>query len=419
MEGDVIGSITCPKCGHSFNLSEGFISHLREEAREELQKERAKQSEQLEKERTKLQEERERLRKQGEEIERQVDSMVKAEVEDLRKKLAKKAREELGSRLKDLEETLEEKDKALRASQEKELEVLKLKRDLVEQKQNLELEVARQLDTERRRIEEHAAKRLAEQSDLKFKEKDKLIGDLKKQIEEMRRKAEQGSMQTQGEVLELDLEARLQEAFPADDIAPVEKGIRGADIVQTVRSTQGRDCGRIVYETKRTKHWVDGWIAKLKGDVLRVKGNIPVIVSQALPEGITEFGSVDGVWVCNPATAVPLARVLRWNLQQIFLANLANEGREDKAEVLYGYVTSDEFRQRVETIVNTFLSMASDLEREKRAMTKLWSAREKQLESIQGNVSRIIGSFEGIAGQALPKIQALELEGGEEAAEGV
>ncbi len=282
--------------------------------------------------------------------------------------------------MKDLQEELGEKDKKLIESQKAELDLRKERRKLEEDKKTFELEMTRKLDTERERIQEDSLKKVAEEYRLKDMEKEKLVSDMRKQIEELKRKAEQGSQQTQGEVLELDLEEILKSNFPLDQIEPVPKGIKGADILQKINNQAGRHCGTIIWESKRTKAWSNSWIEKLKDDQRDVKAEIAVLMTTVLPKGIDTFSYMDGIWVTNHALIVGLATALRMNLIQIADSKIAAEGKEEKMEVLYSYLSGPEFRQKIEAIVETFASMKRDLDQEKRAMTRIWSKRDKQIE---------------------------------------
>jgi hypothetical protein len=220
-------------------------------------------------------------------------------------------------------------------------------------------------------------------------------------------------METQGEALELDLEANLSIHFPHDEIAPVSKGIRGADVIQTVNNQSMVGCGSIIWETKNTKAWNSGWIDKLKDDQRSIGANLAVLVSTELPEGIKAFGEVDGVWVTSVASYVPLAMALRQQLIQVTFARGASKGKSEKMEMVYEYLTGDAFRHKVEAIVETFVGMQDQLNKEKRAYTRLWKEREKQIERIIENTAGMYGDVRGLIGSSVPEIKALTLEGDE------
>ncbi|MDP3048839.1 MAG: DUF2130 domain-containing protein [Thermodesulfovibrionales bacterium] len=246
-----------------------------------------------------------------------------------------------------MKEQITDKDKKIEKLQNNELEFRKKMRELEEQKKNVDLEVERKIDERRKEIEQKSIEMFTEQHRLKDLEKDKKVSDMLKTIEDLKRKAEQGSMQTQGEVLELDLEALLKAKFPIDEIEPVPKGIKGADILQKVHSRNGQYCGTIIWETKRTKAWSDGWILKLKDDQREVKAEFAVIVSEALPKEVRSFKEIEGVWVTNFTLASSLAEVLRTGLIQVSHAKLSAVGKSEKMEVLYNYLSGPEFRQKV------------------------------------------------------------------------
>jgi hypothetical protein len=251
---------------------------------------------------------------------------------------------------------------------------------------------------------------VAEEHRLKDLEKDKVINDLRASLEDMKRRAEQGSMETQGEVLEQDFEARLKAFFVHDDIQPVPKGIRGADLIQTVCMPIGAACGVLLWETKNTKAWSSAWIPKLKDDMIEVRASIAILVSVVLPEGINRFGQVDGVWVSDPLSAIPLAAALREQLMAVGRERTASIGKSEKMEALYQYLAGVEFKQKIEGIVEAFTSMQDQLNRERRAMERQWKQREKEIERVIKNTVGLYGDMQGIIGGQIPAIPALELD---------
>jgi hypothetical protein len=267
------------------------------------------------------------------------------------------------------------------------------------------------VDAEREKIREEAVNKAAEEHRLKDLEKDKVINDLKASLEVMKRKAEQGSMETQGEVLELDFEAQLRAFFPHDDIKPVPKGIRGADLVQTVCTPLGVGCGILLWETKNTKGWSTQWIPKLKDDMIEIRAAISILVSVTLPNGIGRFGQVDGVWVSDPQSAIPLAAALREQLIAVNRERAASAGKGEKMEALYQYLAGTEFKQKIEGIVEAFTSMQDQLNKERRAMERQWKQREKEIERVIKNTVGLYGDMQGIIGGQIPSIPALEIEG--------
>ena len=242
------------------------------------------------------------------------------------------------------------------------------------------------------------------------KEKEKQIKDLRKALDAAKRKSEQGSQENQGEVLELDIQARLEQLFPQDQIRPVPKGVRGADLIQEVRNAAQQACGNIVWETKNTKNWQQGWLDKLKDDQRTIGAEIAVLVSAALPEDIDGFGHLDGIWICGLRTWPALAAVLREQLLQVAFAHAASEGKQEKMDLLYRYLAGDQFRQKVQGIVEAFEALQSQLNRERRAMEKQWKEREKQIERVINNTVGMYGEMSGILGGSLPGIPSLELD---------
>ena len=332
----------------------------------------------------------------------------------IEEKAKKEAQESLNIKISDLNEQLEEKTKNLKEAQRQELELRKRQRELEEKEEKLELELSRKIDAERQKIIQKTSKEFEETHRLKDAEKDKQLDDMKKQIDELKRKSEQGSQQMQGEVLELELEESLNEEFPFDDIEPVAKGIKGGDIIQTVKTQSGRICGKILWETKRTKNWSDSWIQKLKDDQRDAKADLAILVSETLPKGFHHFRLISGVWVTDILSAVSLALALRVVLIQVARERETQVGKKEKMEIAYNYLTGQEFRNRVEAIVESFTAMKADLEAERRAMLKIWAKREKQIERVISNAAGMHGDLQEIAGTSLPTIKMLELPNDDE-----
>lgn len=311
----------------------------------------------------------------------------------------------------DLQKQLAERQKKVDEFREQELQMREEKRKLEDAKKELEISVARRLDEEKKRIEEETSRRMAEEHRLKDLDKDRIIQNLKQSVEEANRKAQLGSQQSQGEVMELDLEKQLRESFSQDSIEPVGKGVKGADIQQVVRSPRGVVCGVILWESKRTKAWTDEWLIKLKDDLRATKAHIPVIVTSVLPKEFTsDIGLKDGVWITTFSLALSLGMLLRKNLLDVAYqkAVLAHQG--EKADILYDYVTGHEFRQQVEALVEVYKDMHEQIARERVAFEKSWKVREAQIQRLFSSTARIYGSMQGVIGSSLPQVRGLELE---------
>ncbi len=324
-----------------------------------------------------------------EKVRREFEIEAKKREEEARKK----AEEKISLELKDLKEQLKEKEQRLQESQRIEIELRKKHRELEEREKRLELELSRKLDEEREKIRQEAIKTVSEDYHLKDLEKDKKIADMLQQIEDLKRRAEQGPIQLKGEVLEVEIEGILRDRFPFDQIEPVVKGKRGADVLQRVRNQFGQECGSIIWEAKRTKGWSDGWIDKLKEDQREAKAEVAVLVTTAMPKGIEHFELIDGVWVTNYTIFPCLAMALRTNLIQVSNERKAAEGKQEKMETLYAYLVGPEFKQKVDAIAKAFITMRNDLESEKAAMNRIWAKREKQIERVITNVARLYGDM--------------------------
>jgi len=378
-------TITCPHCRQPVSLDEALTHQLESKLKLDFES----KLQQLE------------LKQQKEKVE-----MWKIAQEKAAEKV--KAQSEIETKL--LKDELEEKNKLLEQARQVEVEIRKAKNKLEDEKRAFEVEKMRQLDAERDKIKQDVVKILSEEHQLKDAEKDKKMADMLKTIEEMKRKAQQGSQQLQGEVLELELEQLLVREFPFDEITSVAKGVNGADVLQKVRDSRGKVCGTITWESKRTKAWSDGWISKLKDDQRTAKADVAVLVSVILPNGIQSFGYRDGIYICAFEVIVPLALLLRATLIQITETKQAHVGKNEKMEILYNYLSGPEFRGRVETIIEAFTTMRAQLEQEKRVYVKLWAQREKQIERVVTSTVGMHGDLKGLMGAALPEIKELTLD---------
>lgn len=394
--------ITCPNCKTEIEISEAIESQFKDSYKKEL----AAQYSQKEKE---IQKKEEALLAKEADMQKEVEERLSAEMLVMKEKAKQEAEGNMSTQIKDMENQIAEKNKKIKNAEIAELEFRKQKRELEEKQKDLELEVERKLDTERKKIEESTKQRVVEEERYKALQKDKTINDLTIRISELKQKAEQGSQKNQGEVVELDFEATLKQMFPIDNIEPVPSGIRGADIVQKVNNQTGKYCGTILWEIKHTKNWIDGWVEKLKNDQRELKAEIPIIMTKCLPEGIKSFGQYQGIWVTDFESAVNLTTVLRMNLAQIASVKAAESGKGDKMELLYRYLSGVEFKQRIEAMVETFITMQEDLDKEKRAIASQWSKREKGIKKVVYHMSGMYGDMQGLIGASLPMIKSLEL----------
>lgn len=326
----------------------------------------------------------------------------------------KRMEEKNAAELTALKQDNEAKQKEILKNREKEIEFLRREQELKSQQELMKVQIQKELIEKTAQIEEAAKKKKDEEFELTRREFEKKLEDQKNLINEMKRKAEQGSTQLQGEVQELALEEILRRAFVYDTVEEVGKGIRGADAIQTVINEFGQVCGKIVFESKRTQNWQDAWIDKLKDDQRALGAEIAVLVSQVMPKDMDRFGQRDGIWICNYQEVISVVFVLRQILVRSQNARAIQENKTDKMGLLYNYLTGTQFRQQLEAIVEGFSSMKTELEREKRAMKKIWKEREVQIEKVIDNTIDMYGSIKGIAGNAIAPIQPLELEGGGE-----
>jgi len=392
--------ITCPHCGKRIQLTEAFTHDIEEKLQKEFDADTKRKDKEFE--------------KAFEAQQKEYEEKLSREKAKLEKQARKEAEESMSTELSDLKSELEKKSKRLKEAEKKELDFLKRQRELDERERTLKLETERTIAKERRRIWDEASSKVLEEHQVKDREKDQQLVEMRKQIDELKRKAEQGSQQAQGEALELELEELLRSTFRQDDVEPVSKGIKGGDVIQRVNSSTGGNCGSILWEAKRTKAWSDGWVDKVKDDQRQAKADVAVIVSSVLPKGLNRFGNLDGVWVTDFQSVVGLATALRANLVQLYQARTAVVGKSEKMDLIYKYLSGSEFRQRVEGIVESFVTMKEDLDAEKRAMERVWSKREKQIQRVIQNTAGMYGDLQGIIGASLPEIKLLQLPSGKE-----
>jgi hypothetical protein len=339
---------------------------------------------------------------------------LEAERKEIAETAAKAARESIEKEMSQLKQASEIKDKRLEIAENAELEIRRQKIEWEAEKRAFDLQMARNAQE----VKQAVAKDKDEEYRLREAEKNKQMEDMRKQIDELRRKADQGSQQSQGEALELDLEGALRRCFSGDEIVPVPKGIHGGDLLHKVRDEFGRECGTIIWEMKRTKAWQDSWLTKLKDDKLAAKAQISVLVSVTMPKDVAQFECRENVWIAPPAVAVALAGALRMMLSETASARRAAENRHDKMAAVYDYLAGSEFKGRVTAIFESFTAMRKELDGERRAMQRIWAAREKQIDRVLANTVGLHGDLQGIIGASLPAISGMDLEAVARDAEG-
>jgi len=401
-------TIKCPNCHQDIPLTEVLTHQIREKVKLELGIEVEKKEKDLEKRETELLEKVRIVENSKKNINEEVNRKLEIEKQVLLKKTLQEAEEKVSLELKDLKGQIQEKDKKIEEAEEKELELRKKQREIEAREKSLELDMARKLDKERKKIEEETSKKISEEQGLKLLEREKIIAGLKKQIDELKRKSEVGSQQLQGEVQELDLESFLQKHFIYDEIRPVPKGIRGADVLQKISTKNEIDCGSMLWESKRAKNWSEGWITKLKEDQREAKAHIAVIVSDILPKDVSNAGFRNGVWITNRASLYGLAMALRKILTEVSFAKLAAEGKDEKVELLFRYLTGPEFKQKFGAMIETFVVMRQDLDKEKRATIAKWGKQEKQIDKIIAVTAGMHGDLRGLIGSSMQSIPILE-----------
>ncbi|WQS45439.1 DUF2130 domain-containing protein [Helicobacter pylori] len=414
----------CPKCQEPINVNEALYKQIEQEnqnkflaQQKEFEKEVNEKRVQYQSYFKNLEQKEEVLKAREKEQQAKFDEAVKQAsalaLQDERAKIIEEARKnaflEQQKGLELLQKELDEKSKQVQELHQKEAEIERLKRENNEAESRLKAEnekkLNEKLDLEREKIE----KALHEKNELKFKQQEEQLEMLRNELKNAQRKAELSSQQLQGEVQELAIEEFLRQKFPLDSVEEIKKGQRGGDCIQVVHTREFQNCGKIYYESKRTKEFQKAWVEKLKSDMREIGADVGVIVSEALPKEMERMGLFEGVWVCSFEEFKGLSAVLREGVIQVSLAKKSQENKGDKVDLLYHYLTSSEFSMQVNAIIEGFEQLRADLESEKRAMARIWKSREKQMEKVFEGTINMYGSIKGIAGNAIGQVKALEL----------
>ncbi len=411
-------TVICPNCGTEIDIGESLYTRLEQQAKAKLQEEARKQEARYKKELKRLEELKEDLADKEKRFQKSLQKAVEERTEERLEKERRKLREQIRGRIEaeqreameSLKKELDEKSGKLRELEMAKIEIERLKRERLDlelkAKADAEAELNRRLTEEKEKLK----KALDEETTLKLRAKDEQIAQMKRDIEAARRKAEQGSMQIQGESMETAIEEWIASRFPFDTVEEIKKGAFGADCIQRVNTRDMPNCGTICYESKNTKAWSDSWIPKLKQDMLKVGADIGVIVSSVYPSGMERMGFVDGIWVCSLEEFKGSVTLLRESLIRVHMSTLREENKTDKMTLLYNYLTGNEFQMQLKAIVDGFMQMQAELDKEKRSLTASWKRRQKLIERVLLNTTEMYGSLHGIAGHgALEQIPALEL----------
>jgi hypothetical protein len=409
-------TLTCPTCRTEIKLTESLAAPLIADTRKHYEDQIARQEAEIADREAALRQQQEQIAAARESIDAQVAARLDQERGRIAATEAEKAKrllatdlEERTRQIADLNDVLRQRDAKLAEAQQAQADLIRKQRELDDARREIDLTVQKQVQTELTAVREKARQETEEALSLKVREKEEQIASMQRQIEDLKRRSEQGSQQLQGEVQELALEGLLRQKFPRDAFDPVPKGEFGGDLIQHVVGPTGQICGSILWEAKRTKNWSDGWLGKLREDQRAAKADVALIVSHALPKGLQTFDLIDGVWVTEPRYAVAVAVALRESLIALSAARLAGEGQQTKMELVYQYLTGPRFRHRIEAVVERFNDMQADLDRERKAMTRLWAKREEQIRGVVEATAGLYGDLQGIAGRTLLEIEGLEM----------
>ncbi len=392
--------LTCPKCEHEFSLEQGFARQALEgiEAASAATLKGWRDEEKATQEKRALAREKELLAAQQQKI------------EDARALAARQAQEAASLQLDSVKKQYELSQQQLVQLRSEQVNLIAERQKIKDAQAGLELEIQKRLAAEVAQRESQVREQEAQRFALDKAQMQKRMDDLAAQLSDAQRRAEQGSQQLQGEVLELALEEGLKRSFPLDQIEEVKKGQRGGDVLHRVVSRSGAIAGLLLWETKRAQAWQQAWILKLKEDLRASGGDLGVLVvtpgatPRDWPAG-TQFALVDDVWVVTWSVALQLATVLRAATLDVHRQRTASSGKGEKMEAVYDYVTSPQFAQKLKGVHDALGRMREELESEKSQTQQRWARREKQLEAGKLALLGIGGELQGLSQQDLPQLE--------------
>jgi hypothetical protein len=402
-------TINCPECGTDISVEKVIASEIERSIRSEYMAKAKVDEKKLKEKEAELTKRDESISFKEQSIEVEVNKRLAADSVKFKEQVRKELEPEFSVRITSLSEELGEYRNKVMAGEKREMELLKKEKILKEEIESNEIFVARKISEERSSIIANAKRKYSEEHDLKDLEKDRVITEQKKQLDQMQQKLEQGSMQIQGDVQEVNIENTLKVLFPIDEIEPVKPGSEGADVIHKITNSMMQNSGKILWESKNTKSFNRKWISKLKDDQVTTGADVAVLVTKALPDGIVDFCQIDSVWVINRQLISPVSQMLRNGLIQTTAARNSAIGMDEKMKVLHRFLTGPEFKQRMEIIIQTFVEMQQELETEKRSLKRQWKKREKSINRVLDNTAGLWGDFQGLLGASIEDIKELEM----------
>lgn len=406
--------MNCPNCKTEINVDELLVQQFEQSIKKDLETELQKRESELNQKQNEYNELHRQLAKEKEEVDELVNSRVRSQLsskeEAMKELIRKEINEEKTLQLQELENELIKKSSQLKELNRTKAQLETLRREMEEAETRIVLQKEKELTERLEQARSSIKEQVQQESFLKLKERESVINQLKEQLDIAKRKAEQGSMQLQGEIQELEIIELLTEFHPYDEITQSKKGANAADILQIVKTQNGAECGKIYYESKRTKSWSNEWVKKFKQDNINTKADILVLVTNATPPNIQRYGIVDGVWICSFNDVKELSLVLRYGLLKLQSVAITQHGKESKMELLYSYLTSEDFKNVFESILEGFKTIQESHQNEKLKMQRLWKEREKVLERVLSNSVEFYGSLKGIAGSAIPEVKMLDFQ---------
>ena len=407
-------SIKCPHCGHEIDIEEALYAQLKVKFDMDMTQERKRYKVAMER----LQQEKEALSMQQESLAKEIEQGVSKKLsqekikltQTLQKELELKLKEENAMQIASLTEELTKKSKELQELNLTKANLARLQREKDELESTIKAQAQQELNQELHKAKEQLQLQLKESHEMQLKAKDEQLSQIKKQLDDAKRKAEQGSQQLQGEAQEISIEEYLEHTFKYDTIEPVAKGAYGADCIETINTPEFQNCGKICFESKNTKSFNSEWIKKLKHDMIEAKADVGVLVTASLPKDMERMGYIDGIWVCSYEEFKGSVALIRQGVIEVYKASRSQENRVDKMNLLYNYFTSNEFRLQLQSIVEGFVAMQEELNRQKRSVMASWKRQQKHIDNVLLNTTNMYGSIKGIAGNALESVAALELE---------
>lgn len=216
-------------------------------------------------------------------------------------------------------------------------------------------------------------------------------------MEELQRALDKKTAEELGEGAEIDLFETLKAEFEGDRIERVNKGQPGADILHVVIHN-GRECGRIIYDSKNHNAWRNDFITKLATDQMAAKAEHAILSTRKFPAGARHLHVQDGVLVASPSRVTALVKIVHQHLIQTHTLRMSNEERTQKTAALYAFITSErcaDLFKRVDAHAEDLLDIQV---KEKKAHELTWKKQGELIRAVQKVTAEIGHEIDAIIG---------------------